>query len=98
MFRNRETDIQSLVVKRAKARGWIAHRLDPSNEVGEPDYQFIRWDGEYIEAFYIEFKKPGEQPMPHQERRHKKLRAQGLAVYVIDNLEDGYALFSTLFD
>lgn len=98
MFRNRETDIQSLVVKRAKARGWFAHRIDPRNEVGEPDYIFTRWDGEFIEAFYVEFKKSGEEPEPHQLRRHKKLRAQGFNVYVIDNLEDGYALFSTLFD
>ena len=42
----------------------------------------------------VEFKRPGEKPRASQEKEIKRRRDKGTIVYVIDNIEDGYALFT----
>ena len=37
---------------------------------------------------FIEFKRPGEKATAAQKKEHRKLRARGFEVYVIDNVED----------
>jgi hypothetical protein len=39
--------------------------------------------------FFVEFKRPGAKPRAEQEYEHARLRARGLAVYVVDSREAG---------
>lgn len=39
-------------------------------------------------AAFVEVKREGEQPEPHQAREHKRLRDAGFDVWVVDSLED----------
>jgi hypothetical protein len=57
--------------------------------IGCPDSWFLK-GGRWI---IVEFKDLGEEPNVMQRREHKRLRAAGAEVYVIDNVEDGCALF-----
>lgn len=38
----------------------------------------------YIE--FVEYKKPGGKPLPHQKREHKRIRELGFKVRVIDGI------------
>jgi hypothetical protein len=93
MFRDVEAPIQSKVTARARLRGWNVHRLDPRANLGVPDHIFVRMIEDRIRVIYVEFKRPAKEPEAHQERKHNKLRAQGFEVYVVDDVELGYALF-----
>jgi hypothetical protein len=46
--------------------------------------------------FLVEFKRAGEVPTILQEREHVRLRVQGVNVFVIDNIQDGYALMDRM--
>ena len=35
---------------------------------------------------FVEFKKPGEKPEPHQDREHARIRKLGFEVKVVDTL------------
>lgn len=48
-----------------------------------PDRQILCGKG-YI--FFIEFKRPGEEPRRGQLSRHKKIRARGYNVYICDSV------------
>ena len=41
----------------------------------------------------IEYKRPGEKPGPQQQKRVNELRAAGVTVHVIDNMEVARAVF-----
>jgi len=36
---------------------------------------------------FVELKRPGGKPDPHQEREHEKLRDHGCTVFVLDSIE-----------
>lgn len=39
-------------------------------------------------TIWVELKKPGEKPKPHQEARIRELEKYGAEVYVLDNKKD----------
>lgn len=39
------------------------------------------------QTIWVELKATGEEPEPHQEREHKRMRAMGQRVVVIDSIE-----------
>ena len=80
----RETEIEGPARDYAKSRGWYAEKIMRTGRRGFPDHLFIR-QGRVI---FIEFKRPGGVPEPHQLKRHKELRAHGVEVFVVDNLDD----------
>lgn len=84
----REIAIERPARKYAKRRGWVTTKLMRCSDNGWPDGLFIR-RGRVI---FIEFKAPGEGPDPIQAVRHAEIRAQGIAVFVCDNLEAAYAI------
>jgi len=66
--------IQSVKIKAVGARGW-------------PDRLFLI-PGNPPRPLFIEFKRKGEEAEPLQKYIHKKIRAAGYTVEVIDNYED----------
>lgn len=83
------SDVQNPVTQYAKEQGWLARRMQYIGTNGCPDTWFFK-DGRVI---ICEWKRDGKDATLQQKRQHKKLRAAGMTVHVIDNYEDGCALF-----
>lgn len=67
-----------------KRTGAGAVQLKNSGQrAGMPDLHYPPARGGYF-SLYIEVKKPGEDPQPHQVEIHEELRADGHAVFVAD--------------
>ncbi len=79
----RESSIESKSVKHARSYGLEVYKLTGR---GDPDRLFIIPGREVF--FFVEFKKLGKDPEPHQKREHARLRKKGLSVYVIDSFDD----------
>lgn len=84
----REIEIERPACEYAKCRGWFEAKIAASNKNGMPDRIFHRRGC----TIYVEFKAPGEKPTPQQLKRHRELRAHGIAVHVVDSLEAAYVL------
>lgn len=84
------TGVEIPVTEYAKSRGFIARKLKWVGRTAAPDKLF---SSPRTGPFLVEFKRPGEEPEIHQAREIKRLRDAGFKVYVIDNAEDGRALF-----
>ncbi len=81
--------VQNPVTDYARSKGWKARRMAYIGRHGCPDSWFFK-RGRLI---IVEFKDFGEPLKLHQEREVKRLRDAGMSVHVIDNLDDGCALF-----
>lgn len=84
-----ESQIQSAVIEFARRNGWLVRRLQYTGRVGAPDIIAFRAG----EVRLVEFKRPGGKLSPGQVAEHKLLAQHGIHVPVIDDLEDGYAIF-----
>lgn len=78
-----ERDIQSACVRWMRARGYWARKFSSPQNNAVPDYIFGR-DGFTL---FVEFKAPGKKPTELQEDEHKLMRAAGLGVHVMDDIE-----------
>lgn len=84
----REAEIERKVCNYARTKGWMAFKfVSPSNR-GVPDRLFIH-DGVF---FFVEFKRKGGKPTTLQKVMMKRIEAQGVKCYVIDDVEEGIAL------
>lgn len=100
----RERDIERHLVKRVKALGgevrkvqWIGHRGAPDRLVLMPFRRaFYLPDHALLSppAVWVELKAPGVAPEAHQLREHKRMRALGQLVVVIDSVEGVDAMLS----
>lgn len=84
-----EKQIEQRVCDYAKGKGWLVYKFTSPNRAAVPDRLFIAPGGRVI---FIEFKREGQKPTAPQAREHERLRAQGVQVYVIDNVVDGKAV------
>lgn len=84
-----EAVFEELLIEYAEARGWIFRKLKFIGRRGAPDRMFAK-DGRVM---FVELKAPGKPPSTGQVREIRQLRAAGLDVHLIDNLNSGYALF-----
>lgn len=82
--------VEKPVIAYAQSRGFLYRKVGWIGRVGAPDRLFSRAD---TGPFFVEFKRPGKKPLPHQEREIDRMRAAGITVHVIDNVEAGRALF-----
>lgn len=95
-----ESKIEGDAVKHAKARGWLARKMNGLGFNDWPDRLFLpppgmnRETNHVRERFWVEFKRRGAKPTPAQARMHKDLRARGERVFVCDSL----ASFTAVFD
>lgn len=81
---DRETKIEAAIIAFAELHRWWTCKFVAPGLRGVPDRIFIR-DGVVI---FIEVKKVNEEPTVQQHKRHREMRAAGVAVYWFDNLND----------
>lgn len=84
-----ESDIEKAGSDYAVRRGWFVVKLEKCSIDSMPDRLHHRKGI----TLYVEYKKPGEPASPKQLKRHRELRAQGIPVHVVDNLEDAHVIF-----
>lgn len=84
-----ESYIEKKVCKRATDHGWLCRKFASPGQRAVPD-RFFAKGGRVI---LVEFKDTGKKPSKLQLFEHTRFRDHGVEVYVIDNVEDGYALF-----
>lgn len=82
--------VEGPVTNYAISRGFIARKLKWIGRKGAPDRFF---SSARTGPFLVEFKAPGKPLELIQEREIARLRKAGMTVYVIDNADDGRALF-----
>lgn len=79
-----EAELEQSVRKYAEKRGWLWLKFVSPGYDGPPDRIGMR-RGRVI---FMELKKKGETPEPHQLLVHQEMRDHGVEVFVVDNLED----------
>ena len=88
-----EKQIEAKVCDYARSKGWLAYKFTSPARAAVPDRLMISPSGKCV---FIEFKRAGEKPTPAQAREHDRLRDQKVAVFVIDNVEDGKTLIDVM--
>ena len=91
-----ERDIEKAVCAFAKTLGILHYKFTSPARRSVPDRMFIMPQGKGV--FFIEFKRKGEKPTAGQEVEIAKIRAQGTAVYVVDNVDDGKSAVSLVLN
>ena len=81
-----EKDIEKKVCDYAKEKGLLVYKFTSPARAAVPDRMFITPAGT---VFFVEFKRGGQKATPAQEREHARLRGHNVAVYVVDNVEEG---------
>ena len=82
-----EKVIEKKVCDYAKQHGCLVYKFTSPARRSVPDRLFIPPRG--LPCFFIEFKRKGCKPTPAQEIEIAKIRAQGIYVGVIDNVDAG---------
>ena len=80
----RESNIEKYLVKQIKAIGGEIRKVKWINRNGAPDRVVWVKGGTQV---WVELKAPGKAAEPHQKREHKRMRAMGQVVAVIDSFE-----------
>lgn len=92
----REKQIEARIVKRAREHGGTAYKFTSPGRRAVPDRLLVVPCFMFGMQPFVEAKRPGEKPTPSQEREHKKIRAAGGTVFVVDTYEKIDTLFETL--
>lgn len=79
-----ESDIEQKHRRDAEANGWFVEKIMRTSRNGFPD-RFYAKNGRVV---LIEWKKPGGRLSKQQELRHAELRAAGVEVYTVDNVDE----------
>ncbi|WP_343684035.1 VRR-NUC domain-containing protein [Asticcacaulis sp.] len=90
----RESEVEKHLFKRVKAAGGFAYKFKSPNRNNVPDRLVVlplevtrRARHRLPQSFFVELKRPGEEPNDGQLREHKRLRDLGQKVYVADTKE-----------
>ena len=83
-----ERDIERAFVRRVERLGGTCEKFTSPGRRSVPDRIVTMPDGVII---FVELKAPGKKPTPLQARDHKRRRAMGCDVRVIDNKDDANA-------
>jgi hypothetical protein len=86
----RESEIEKYLVKKVKALGGEVRKVKWIGRRGAPD-RLVMFPPNHTE--WVELKATGKVAEPHQLREHKRMRAMGQTIFVIDSLEGVDALF-----
>lgn len=84
----RESKIEKLLREGVEALGGMCEKFVSPGKRGVPD-RIVTWPGV---IHFIELKKEHEEPKPHQLRDHRRRRALGQIVFVVD-CESGVAWY-----
>lgn len=80
----KERDLQAKIIEDLELSGWEVNKVIKSNKSGWPDVEAFR----NKVTVFIETKTTGKEAKKLQLYRHRRLRAQGFLVFVIDKWED----------
>lgn len=83
-----ERDVERALVARVESLGGVAEKFTSPAKRSVPD-RLVNLPGGVI--IFVELKAPGKKPTRKQHADHKRRRALGCDVRVIDNLEDANA-------
>lgn len=95
----RESKIEKYLVARVKALGgevrkvgWIGRRGAPDRLVMLPARRLASgidcaWCNSVGQSIWVELKATGKKAEPHQLREHKRMRAKGQRVEVVDSFQ-----------
>lgn len=83
-----EKKIEQALCKRVKELGGLCDKFKSPGKRAVPDRVVTLPNNRII---FVELKRPGEEPTPLQLKDHKKRRALGCDVRVIDSLEGANA-------
>lgn len=78
-----ESKLQRKIIQDLELSGWEVNKVMKSNKAGWPDVEAFR----NKITIFIETKSEGKKAKPIQKYQHRKLRAQGFQVFVIDTWE-----------
>lgn len=87
-----EGKIQKRITTGAKSAGALVRKLKWEGRNGAPDL-IIMLNGYVI---FVEVKKPGGKPKPHQVAEHERMARHGMDVRIIDNIGDADLLVAEL--
>ena len=87
-----EKEIEKKVTDHAKATGWLVYKWVSPGMAGVPDRLYFQ----HGHVLCIEFKALGRRATALQDKHHRKLRAKGIQVYVIDNVTEGKDVLDSL--
>ena len=79
----REREVEAELVRRVQAAGGLAYKFTSPGRRGVPD-RVVLLPGRAPE--FVELKRKGERPKPHQVREHERMRAASAVVHIIDDL------------
>jgi hypothetical protein len=85
----RESLIEKHLVRRVAEAGGETRKVRWVGRNGAPD-RLVLLPGRLI---WVEVKAPGETPESHQLREHKRMRAMGQDVRVIDSIDQVEGIF-----
>jgi hypothetical protein len=88
-----EKDIEKRVCAYARERKFLCYKFTSPAQSHIPDRIFITPAGV---VFMVEFKRKGKKPTPAQDVEITKIRATGVQVNVVDNVEQGKRLIDTM--
>jgi hypothetical protein len=88
----RESVVEDYLGKRVRSMGGEVRKAQWIGRRGCPD-RLVLLPGR---AVWVELKRPGEVPEPHQLREHERLRLAGMRVEVIDTLAGVDAFLETV--
>ena len=84
----RESLIEKKVSDYATEQGWLVYKFSSPGSRAVPNKIYMKAG----KVFFIEFKSPGKKPTKLQLKTHERIKAQGISVFVIDDIEEGKAL------
>ncbi len=79
-----ESEIKRKCTKLLESWGWMVVHLIQTSHNGIPDTLILRKQ----QAFFIEFKRPGQQPRELQVYRINKLKEQGFKTFLVTDPKD----------
>lgn len=91
-----EKVIEAKVCDHAKSLGCLVYKFTSPSKRSVPDRLFIMPGGKG--AFFIEFKRRGKEPTPAQTVEIEKIRAQGVKVFVVDNVDRGRCIVADMLE
>ena len=81
-----ERVVQVGFIRKCRAQGWDAMKLETPGRAGSADVLVLFTDNRGLgHAAFVEMKRPGEVPGRLQAHRHEELRRRGFIAFWSDN-------------
>lgn len=89
----KERDVEYALVNAVRDAGGIAYKFSSPARRNVPD-RLIDLPGAPL--FFVECKRPDEEPRKAQAREHARLRARGKVVWIIDTVDKAKTLVASV--